>query len=381
MGGLLPEGHPVGGAEGPARIAGLSAGLTYAEAGVDIDAADKAVEAISELVAQTARVPGVIGGLGHFGGMFELPTGYRRPVLVASTDGVGTKMAVALSVGRLDTIGIDLVAMCADDLVCCGARPLFFLDYQLFGKLEPELARQVMVGIAEGAKQVGMAVIGGEMAEHPGLLPPGQVDVAGFAVGVVEKDRILDGRSSIQESDLVVGIASPGLRSNGYSLARRALLEEGGRRLEEPAWPGATVSLAEELLRPSVLYSPALLRLLDATSGVEVHALAHITGGGIGGNLSRVLPRHLDALIDPTCWEVPPIFAEIQRCGGVSDDEMARVFNLGVGMMAVVARHDADGAVELLRASGLKAQVVGSLAPGTGEVRFSGPLRLSPATG
>ena len=343
-------------------------GLTYAAAGVDIDAAEEAVEAMRDLVASTAVRPGVLGGIGGFGGLFELPSGYRRPVLVSSTDGVGTKMAVAMATGRYDTVGIDLVAMCVDDLVCCGARPLFFLDYQLLGRVDPDQVRQVMTGIAAGCRAAGCAIVGGELAEHPGLLQPGQLDLAGFAVGIVERDAIVDGPARTEAGDLLIGLTSPGLRSNGYSLARRALIEMAGRSLSAPAWAGATGwTLADELLRPSVIYTPAVLSLLAA---VEVHALAHITGGGLPGNVTRVISEDLDALFERDRWPVPPIFGEIQRAGGVSDTEMARVFNLGLGLVAVVPPDAVTGALAALRGSGHDGLVVGKLIPGNRKVVF-----------
>jgi phosphoribosylformylglycinamidine cyclo-ligase len=343
-----------------------SGGLTYAAAGVDIEAADRAIDAMRDLVASTRRSE-VVGGIGGFGGLFALPSGYREPLLVASTDGVGTKLAVAVAAGRLDTIGIDLVAMCVDDLVCCGAEPLFFLDYQLLGKVDPDQVRTVMTGIAEGCRQAGCAILGGELAEHPGLLPPGQLDVSGFAVGIVERDQVLDGTAG-RPGDLLIGLPSPGLRSNGYSLARRALLVVAAVPLDAPAWPGASTSLADELLRPSVIYAPAVLALLR--SGLDVHAVAHITGGGLPGNLPRVLPGGTDALIDRGAWMVPRIFAEIQTAGGVSDAEMARVFNLGIGMVVAVPPEVGEAACATLAAAGPDARVIGQLTSGTGVVRF-----------
>jgi len=339
--------------------------LTYAAAGVDIDAADAAVAAMSELVASTVTGPGPLGAIGGFGGLYALPTGYRQPVLVAGTDGVGTKLAVAMATGRFDTVGIDLVAMCVDDLVCCGAKPLFFLDYQLLGRVDPEQVRALMTGIAAGCRQAGCAILGGELAEHPGLLQPGQVDLAGFAVGVVERDRLLDGAAAARDGDVLVALPSPGLRSNGYSLARRALLERAGRDLDGPAWSGASHSLADELLRPSVIYSPAVLAALDAA---EVHAVAHITGGGLPGNLPRVLPRHLDAVIERRSWSSPPIFAEVQAAGEVADAEMLRVFNLGVGMVLVVPPGEVDRVTDVVARFGHEAVVVGELRPGGGQV-------------
>lgn len=347
---------------------GAPGGLTYAGAGVDIEAADAAVDAIRDLVRSTCGVPGVIGGIGGFGGMFELPTGYRRPVLVSSTDGVGTKMAVAMATGRFDTVGIDLVAMCVDDLVCCGAKPLFFLDYQLLGRVDPQQVAEVMKGIAAGCRQASCAIVGGELAEHPGLIEPGEIDVAGFAVGIVERDLILDGPATAAEGDVLIGLPSPGLRSNGYSLARKALLEVGRRGLDEPAWDGAGGwTLADELLRPSVIYAPAVLDLLAA---VRVHALAHITGGGLPGNVPRVIGGGVDAVFETGTWEVPRIFEQIRLAGGVDDTEMFRVFNMGLGMVAVVAPEDAGRAIDVAAAAGHQATVVGRLERGTGRVRI-----------
>ncbi|HWG74291.1 MAG TPA: phosphoribosylformylglycinamidine cyclo-ligase [Acidimicrobiales bacterium] len=362
--------------KGPAR------GLTYAAAGVDVGAADRAVEAMRDLVASTADRPGVIGGIGGFGGLFAVPSGYRQPLLVASTDGVGTKMAVAVEMGRLETIGVDLVAMCVDDLVCCGAEPLFFLDYQLLGQVDPDQVRAVMTGIAAGCREAGCAIIGGELAEHPGLLAPGQLDVAGFAVGIVERDKLVDG-SAARPGDALIGLASPGLRSNGYSLARRALLDVAGRDLHAPAWEGAAHTLGDELLVPSVIYTPAVLALLRAGPAVEVHAVAHITGGGLPANLPRVLPAGVGAVVDRSAWEVPRIFAEIAAAGGVDDEEMGRVFNLGIGMVVVVAPGSVDTAIDLLAAAGRPATVIGELVAGggvtNGGVAGAGVGRRSPA--
>lgn len=254
------EGAPPGGLD--ASFAPV-APLTYAAAGVDIDAGEEAVRLMRRAVESTVR-PEVIGGIGGFGGLFAMPTGYDRPVLVASTDGVGTKLAVAVQARRLGTIGIDLVAMCVDDLVCQGAEPLFLLDYQLWGHLDPEAVATVMAGIAEGCRQAGCAILGGELAEHPGQLPEGEMDLAGFAVGVVERDLLLGprGYNPPRAGDVLVGLHSDGLRSNGYSLVRAALLGREGRALGDEAWPGAGHSLADELLRPSLIYTPAVLALL-----------------------------------------------------------------------------------------------------------------------
>jgi phosphoribosylformylglycinamidine cyclo-ligase len=336
-------------------------GLTYAASGVDIAAGDEAVSAMKELVHSTYR-PEVVGDIGGFGGLFRVPAGYRSPILVAATDGVGTKLAVAQAMGKLDTVGLDLVAMCVDDLVCQGAEPLFFLDYQAHGELSPAEVVEIMKGIAEGCRQAGCAILGGELAAHPGLLGPGEFDLAGFAVGIVEEDRILDGRS-VAAGDALVGLLSPGLRSNGYSLARSALLGVAGRRLDEAAWPGATRSLGEELLEPSVIYAPAVMALLGAL-GPSVHAVAHITGGGLEGNLPRVLPAGLGAVARRGSWPVPPIFGEVQRAGQVSDEEMARVFNLGLGMVAVVAPDRVVEATSVLTRSGVGVAVIGEVVAG-----------------
>ena len=338
--------------------------LTYAAAGVDIAAGERAVSLMKTLVASTAR-PEVVGGLGGFGGLFQMPTGFVAPVLVATTDGVGTKLAVAVEAGRLDTIGVDLVAMCVDDLVCQGAEPLFFLDYQLWGHLDPEAVAEVMTGIAAGCRQAGCAILGGELAEHPGQLGPGEMDLAGFAVGVVEKDRLLGpgGPNPPREGDALVGLRSGGLRSNGYSLARAALLVRAGRQLQGPAWPGAAHSLADELLRPSLIYSPAVLSLLPR---FEVHAVAHITGGGLPGNLPRALPPDLDAIVHPGAWPVPPIFAEVKKAAGVDDAEMYRTFNMGLGMVVAVPPHEAEAVVAALADLGFPGSVVGEVVSGQG---------------
>jgi phosphoribosylformylglycinamidine cyclo-ligase len=338
----------------------------YASAGVNIEAGAQAVERIKEKVRRTYR-PEVIGDIGGFGALFAMPTGYRHPVLVSSTDGVGTKAMVAQATGRFDTIGLDLVAMCVDDLVCQGAEPLFFLDYIAVGRLDPDLVVELFEGVAEGCRQAGCAVIGGEMAEHPGAMEPDEFDLVGFAVGVVERDRIITGEH-VAAGDVVIGLPSPGLRSNGYSLARKVLFDLAGRSLDEPAWDGARHSLADELLEPSVIYAPAIGALLRA---VDVRAVAHITGGGLPGNVNRVLPAGLDAVLQRRSWEVPPIFGEIQRLGEVADEEMDRVFNLGIGMVVVVPQRDAFRALDVLRAHGHRGAVeIGTIEPGESNVRL-----------
>ena len=333
----------------------------YRAAGVDLEAAEEAVARIRSLVESTTR-PEVVGGIGGFGGFFAFDPGrYEKPLLVSTTDGVGTKSEVARMVGRYDTIGLDCVAMSVDDLAVCGAEPLFFLDYISVGRNEPAMIEALVTGVRDGCVQAGCALIGGEISEHPGLMEPGHFDLVGFAVGVVEADRRLP--AGVRAGDVVVGVASPGLRSNGYTLARSVLVQPGDRRLEDPAWPGADVSLGDELLRPSVIYSPALRRL---SGDVEVHALAHVTGGGIPGNLSRVLPPGLGAEISRGSWPEPRIFAVVQEAGGVAADEMVRVFNLGLGMLAVVPDGDVGAAVASLAASGHAAYEVGRIVDGGG---------------
>ncbi|MFN8050042.1 MAG: phosphoribosylformylglycinamidine cyclo-ligase [Acidimicrobiales bacterium] len=345
-------------------VESTGSGATYAASGVSIAAGEEAVERIKADVRSTFR-PEVLGEIGGFGGLFALGTKYRDPVLVSTTDGVGTKAMVATAAGRFDTIGLDLVAMCVDDLVCQGAEPLFFLDYVSIGRLDPDHVATLVSGVAEGCRQAGCALIGGEMAEHPGAMEPGEFDLVGFAVGVVERTGIIDG-SQVTPGDALVGLASPGLRSNGYSLARHVLFEVAGRSLDDPAWdePGAP-TVADELLRPSVIYAPAIRAL---TAEVEVHSIAHITGGGIGGNLNRVLSPTTDALVDRSSWEAPRIFDEIQRLGSISDDEMAKVFNLGIGMIVAVPADHAQRAVDVLAAVGQKSSIVGEVVHGSGKV-------------
>lgn len=344
---------------------------TYGAAGVDIAAGEEAVERIGHLVAAAAR-PEVLGGIGGFGGLFAFdPTRYRQPVLVASTDGVGTKTAVASATGRYSTIGVDLVAMCVDDVVCSGAEPLFMLDYIATGRLDPGQIEHLVAGVAEGCRLAGCALLGGEMAEHGSTVPQGHLDLAGFAVGVVERDAML-GAGRVGAGDVLVGLASPGLRANGYSLARHVLLERAGLALEGPAWPGATHSLADELLVPSVIYAPAVLSVARQVPAGALHAAAHITGGGIPGNLRRVLGDGLDAVVELGGLPEPPIFGEIRRLGQVAEQEMARVFNLGLGMVLVVDAAAAPTALEAAASAGAGAVAVGTVVPGNGEVQLVG---------
>ena len=353
---------------------GQPAPATYAGAGVDIGAGERAVDLIKPLVASTLR-PEVLGGLGDFGGLFALDTDrYPNPVLVAGTDGVGTKALVAQATGRFDTIGIDLVAMCVDDLVCQGAEPLFVLDYISTGAVDPAQMADLVAGVADGCRQVGATLLGGEMAEHAGVMKPGEFDLVGFAVGVVDRAEVL-GPVRVRSGDVLIGLASPGLRSNGYTLARHVLVERAGLPLDGPAWPGADVTLADELLRPSVIYTPAVRAAIGATSvdgATGVRAVAHITGGGFEGNVPRALPEGVRAVIDRSTWEVPPIFTEIRRLGRVDDDEMARVFNLGVGMIVVVAPEQAAPALAALRGAGVGAETIGRVEAGARGVEFVG---------
>jgi phosphoribosylformylglycinamidine cyclo-ligase len=334
-------------------------GATYAAAGVDIAAGDLAVE----------RMKSMVTGIGGFGGQFPLDMArFTNPVLVAATDGVGTKLMVAQATGRYDTVGIDLVAMCVDDLVCVGAEPLFMLDYIATGKVDPDRIETVVGGVSEGCRQAGCALIGGETAEHPGAMAPDDLDIAGFAVGAVEQGTQL-GPERVRVGDVIVGLASPGLRSNGYTLARHVLLELAGLGLGDPAWAGAEHGVADELLRPSVIYTPAVLAVREALRD-GLHACAHITGGGIVGNLPRVLPDGMTAALDRTTWVEPQVFAEIQRLGGVAEAEMDRVFNRGLGMALIVHPDQAEAALAALGAASQPSSVVGTVVDGTDGVRF-----------
>jgi phosphoribosylformylglycinamidine cyclo-ligase len=339
--------------------------LTYTDAGVDTAAGEKAVELIKEHVRSTFR-PEVLGDVGGFGGLFSFPGDrFEDPVLVASTDGVGTKAVVAQLAGRYRTIGIDCVAMSVDDVAANGAEPLFFLDYISVGKLVPETIDELVAGVAEGCRQAGCALLGGEMSEHGGVMEAGEFDLVGFAVGAVERSQVLP--AGVRPGDAIVGLDSGGLRCNGYSLARRALLEIDGRELDGPAWAGAPHSLAEELLRPSVVYAPSMLEL---RRHVDVHAYAHVTGGGIAANLARVLPEDCDAVVRRDAWERPRVFAEVQAAGAVADAEMEQVFNLGLGMLAVVPGDAVPAALDAVRAAGHEAWVVGEVTTGRGHAQM-----------
>jgi phosphoribosylformylglycinamidine cyclo-ligase len=340
--------------------------LTYQGSGVDIAAGERAVQMIKEHVRSTFRSE-VVGDIGGFGGLFAFDQRHLvDPLLVSSTDGVGTKSLIARLTGNYDTIGIDLVAMSVDDIAVQGAEPLFFLDYISIGKLVPEIVDNIVAGVAHGCRQAGCALLGGEMSEHPDLMEPGEFDLVGFAVGVVERARALPG--NIRPGDVVIGFASPGLRCNGYSLARKALLQRAGRRLDEPAWRGAHHSLGDELVRPSVIYAPAMRKLRER---VEVHGFAHVTGGGIPDNLARVLPAHCDATVRRGAWDEPRIFAEIQAAGDVPAGEMEHVFNLGLGMLAVVSAEDRFATLDAVRSAGHESWVVGEVSEGRGRVTIT----------
>src|SRR5690554_4083217 len=334
--------------------------LSYKDAGVDIDAGEALVERIKG-VAQRTRRPEVMSGLGGFGALCELPTGYKEPVLVSGTDGVGTKLRLAMMLGKHDTIGIDLVAMCVNDLVVAGAEPLFFLDYYATGKLDVDIAADVVTGIGEGCVQAGCALVGGETAEMPGMYSGEDYDLAGFCVGVVEKSEILDG-SQVAEGDVLLGIASSGPHSNGYSLIRK-ILEVSGASLDVDI---GGVALGDALMAPTRIYVKPLLSLIRE-SGVPVHALSHITGGGLTENLPRVLPEGLAARVDVNAWQRPAVFRWLQEQGNVAEEEMYRVLNCGIGMVVVVPAEKADQARAHLQALGETVHQLGEIVARRGD--------------
>lgn len=337
----------------------------YRAAGVDIDAGNETVERIKSHVKRTMR-PEVIGGLGGFGGLFSLSS-YRNPVLVSSTDGVGTKLKIAFAMDRHDTIGIDCVAMCVNDVVVQGAEPLFFLDYLATGKLNPAQAEAIVKGIADGCREAGCALIGGETAEMPGMYSMGEYDVAGFCVGAVERDNLLTGET-IVPGDMVIGLASSGIHSNGYSLVRKVLLEENPDRLHDTVpWGGATVG--DVLLTPTKIYVRPFLELMKQ---FEVKAGAHITGGGLIENVPRVLPEGCRAEIDRSTWVVPPVLEWIVREGRLSETDAYRTFNMGIGMVVIVPADQAEEALSVLREMGETAYLIGRIAEGSGGIRWIG---------
>jgi phosphoribosylformylglycinamidine cyclo-ligase len=326
--------------------------LSYRDAGVDIDAGDALVERIKPFAKKTMR-PEVLGGIGGFGALVEVSKKYRNPVMVSGTDGVGTKLKLAFRMGIHDTIGIDLVAMSVNDILVLGAEPVFFLDYFATGKLTVDTAADVVKGIALGCEQAGCALIGGETAEMPGMYAPGEYDLAGFAVGLVEKENIIDG-TAIAPGDAVIGLASSGLHSNGYSLVRK-VLEINGADLDAP-FHGRT--LGQTLMAPTRIYVKPVLKLLES---VRIKGMAHITGGGLVENVPRVLPQGTCARIAKGSWPTPPVFDWLQRSGNIATAEMHRTFNCGIGMALVVAGADAPRAIELLRAAGEQAFAIGAI--------------------
>jgi phosphoribosylformylglycinamidine cyclo-ligase len=342
---------------------------TYADAGVSIEAGDRAVELLKSKVKKTTR-PEVIGDLGGFSGLFRLNTQkYKSPILASSTDGVGTKLVIAQQLDIHDTIGIDLVAMVVDDLVACGAEPLFLLDYIACGEVVPDKVAEIGAGIADGCRYAGCALLGGETAEHPGVLRPDEYDVSATGVGVVEESEIL-GRELVEVGDAVIAMRSSGLHSNGYSLVRHVLLGAGRMRLDSVVDDfGTQRTLGEELLTPTKIYAKDCLGLIEET---DVRVFSHVTGGGIPGNLVRVLPEHVDAVVDRSTWRPQPIFDLIQAKGRIEDSEMEATFNMGVGMFAVVSSEDADRAMAYLTGRGVEAWQVGEIIDGTGQVQMMG---------
>jgi phosphoribosylformylglycinamidine cyclo-ligase len=341
-------------------------GMTYAKAGVNIAAGDELVQRIAPIAKRTS-VPGVLAGVGGFSALFDLKVRrYRSPVLVSSTDGVGTKLKIAFMTGVHDTVGIDLVAMGANDILTQGADPLFFLDYFVCGRLDVDIAEAVIRGIAEGCRQAGCALIGGETAEHPGDFPKGEYDLAGFVVSVVEKNRTLNSKA-IAAGDALIGLPSSGLHSNGYSLARKVLLDIGGMKLDgRVAELGRT--LGEELLTPTRIYA-RIIRSLFSRYGIK--GAAHITGGGIPGNLPRILPEGRRAWIDRHAWKPPPVFGLIQKLGRISQDEMDQTFNNGLGMILVVGKTDVGAITKALKNRGEPHFVIGEIRKGNRGVSFN----------
>ncbi|MEV0713326.1 phosphoribosylformylglycinamidine cyclo-ligase [Asanoa sp. NPDC050611] len=343
--------------------------VTYADAGVSIHAGERAVELLKSKVARAQR-PEVLGDLGGFAGLFRLDTKrYKNPILASSTDGVGTKLVIAQQLDIHDTVGIDLVAMVVDDLVACGAEPLFLLDYIACGEVVPDKVAEIGAGISDGCRYAGCALLGGETAEHPGVLRPDEYDLSATGVGVVEESEIL-GRDRVEVGDVVIAMRSSGLHSNGYSLVRHVLLGAGRMRLDTVVDDfGKQRTLGEELLTPTKIYARDCLKLIEEA---EVRALAHVTGGGIPGNLVRVLPEHVDAVVNRSTWKPQPIFDLVQSKGRIEDPEMESTFNMGVGMFAIVSAEDADRALAFLTGRGIDAWQAGEIIEGTGTVQMIG---------
>ncbi|HFD12846.1 MAG TPA: phosphoribosylformylglycinamidine cyclo-ligase [Crenotrichaceae bacterium] len=326
--------------------------MDYRSAGVDIEAGNTLVDRIKPIVRKT-HIPGVLGGIGGFGGLFELPHGYSNPVLVSGTDGVGTKLKLALEIGKHDTVGIDLVGMCVNDILVCGAKPLYFLDYYASGKLDVGIASEVIKGIADGCVQSGMALIGGETAEMPGMYHNGEYDLAGFCVGIVEKNRILDG-STVEPGDLLIGIPSSGLHSNGYSLVRKIIAEKHIDLTQLLAGS----PLSDLLLEPTRIYVNPITQIL---ASIQIKALSHITGGGITENLPRVLPKGVSAEINLESITFSPLFTWLQNAGNIQQDEMLRTFNCGIGMIVCVGSEYQHRCMEILERCGYQAKLLGQL--------------------
>jgi len=346
--------------------------VTYKDAGVDIDEGERLVSLIKPIVRAASRKE-VLGDIGGFAGFFRFPSSkYKEPVLVAATDGAGTKVKVAAMARKFDTVGIDLVAMCANDILVQGAEPLFFLDYYATGKLSAKDGAAVVSGVAEGCRQAGCALLGGETAEMPSVYAPGDFDLAGFAVGAVERRKIITGKD-VRPGNVLVGLASSGLHSNGYSLARKVVFEIMKKRINDrvPDW-GATV--AEELLRPTRIYVRSILSFLRRRS---ILGMAHITGGGLSGNVPRSLPRGTSAFIDRSTWETPPVFRTLCEAARLPEEERYRTFNMGIGMVLMLNQKDADAAVAHFRKAEIFASVIGEIRKGTGEpkVVFGGEAR------
>ena len=337
--------------------------MTYRDSGVDIDAGAKAVELMKGYVAKT-RTPGVISGIGGFGAAFRPDlAGYKEPVLVSGTDGVGTKLKIAFMMDRHDTIGIDCVAMCVNDIACMGAKPLFFLDYIATGKLEPEKVADIVKGISEGCREAGCALIGGETAEMPGFYSPGEYDLAGFAVGIVDRESIIDG-SRVEEGDLLVGLPSSGLHSNGYSLVRKILFEKEGMSVQSYVEDFGCI-LGEVLIKPTRIYAKQVLKAVETA---DVKGIAHITGGGFLENIPRIIPEGLRADIYPDRWKVPEVFKFIQHRGGIGQQEMFRTFNMGIGLVLAADPGQAEVLLEGLKNDG--AVVIGRISRGTGGIKL-----------
>lgn len=329
-------------------------GKSYKDAGVDINLANQMIKKIKPLISKTF-IPGVLGDIGGFGGLFSLAEqNYKEPVLVSGTDGVGTKLKIAFALDKHDSVGIDLVAMCVNDIVTCGAKPLFFLDYISIGKLSEKVAVELIKGIAEGCKMANCALLGGETAEMPNFYPQGEYDLAGFAVGIVEKSKIIDGRE-IREGDSVIGITSNGLHSNGFSLARKVLLEEKKYEMDEKI---VTInkSLGEELLKPTRIYVQPVLYLLEK---YKILGIAHITGGGLLENIPRILPEGVSVQINQKSWPKPPIFSLIQKEGEISDEEMYRTFNMGIGMVLIIRSDKTEKIIDELKQLNFSSYLIG----------------------